>query len=135
MAKKNVCKRGLVTVGTDSVTIELDQPREIRMNHKAMRRFSAMTGCKLSEFEEAFSNYDNLAMCLGIMLSEADPALKFTDVDDLIDRAERERGLKLTDLITAVTEAFRLAFGGDAQTQEAADGDPLPAWNGAGGRA
>ena len=36
----------------DVVILQLDRPRELRLGHKALKRFSALTGCAMSEMEQ-----------------------------------------------------------------------------------
>lgn len=73
----------------DTVMIELDRPRELKLSHKALKRFSALTECSIQEMEGAISHYDKLACLMYVMLAvdaeKHGEALTPEQVDDLLD--------------------------------------------------
>lgn len=118
----------------DVVILELDKPRDLRLGHKALKRFSALTGCSMQQLESEASRYDKMALLIYTMLSEDDPELTPESVDDLIDQAERRREnrLRLKDLIVAVSAAIQAAFGDkDAEGPENGEDPPQAAGTGA----
>ena len=118
----------------DVVILELDKPRELRLGHKALKRFSALTGCSMQQLESEASRYDKMALLIYTMLSEDDPELTPESVDDLIDQAERrgENRLRLKDLVVAVSAATQAAFGDeDAEAPEDGEDPPQAAGTGA----
>lgn len=118
----------------DVVILELDKPRELRLGHKALKRFSALTGCSMQQLESEASRYDKMALLIYTMLSEDDPELTPEMVDDLIDQAERRREnrLRLKELMVAVSAAIQASFGDeDAETPEDGEDPPQAAGTGA----
>ena len=118
----------------DVVILELDKPRELRLGHKALKRFSALTGCSMQQLESEASHYDKMALLIYTMLSEGDPELTPEAVDDLVDRAERRREnrLRLKDLMAAVSAAIQASFGDeDAEKPEGREDPPQAAGTGA----
>lgn len=118
----------------DVVILELDRPRELRLGHKALKRFSALTGCSMQQLESEASHYDKMALLIYTMLSEDDPELTPEAVDDLIDLAERRREnrLRLKDLMVAVSAAIQASFGDeDAEMPEDGEDPPQAAGTGA----
>lgn len=110
-----------------TVLLLLDRERSLRMTHRALCRVSALLGCAMTELEDAVSRYDKLSAMLYVMLSEDDKALTPEKVDELIAKAERERGLKILDLINAVGAALSAAFADEDAKDGREDGErPLP---------
>lgn len=107
----------------DVVIIELDRDRELRLGHKALKRFSALTGCSMVEIDDVTSHYDKLSALMYVMLSEDDPGLTSDDVDNLLDK------VKLGYIIEKAGAAMNAAFDDeDAEEGNAEDGDtPLQA--------
>jgi len=110
----------------DIVIIDLDRPRELRLTHHAMKRFAALTGCKMSELQDTIDDYDNLIRLLYVMLSEDDPEITPDRVEELIGTAERRRDkpLKLKTLIAVVSNALIEAFGDEDEIEP--EGDEVP---------
>ena len=69
----------------DTVILELDRPRELRLTHKVMKRFCAATGTRLSDIETTVDDYDNMTRLIFEMLRAEDPALTQEQCDDLLD--------------------------------------------------
>lgn len=110
----------------DVVILELDKPRELRLGHKALKRFSSLTGCSMKQMESEVQRYDSMALLIYTMLSEDDPELTPEMVDDLINQAERrgENRLRLKDLMVAVSAAIQAAFGDEDAEMPEDGGDP-----------
>lgn len=114
----------------DVVIIELDKPRELRLGHKAMKRFSALTGCSMIEIDDVTAHYDKLSALMYIMLSEQDDELTTEAVDDLLDN------VKLSYIISKAVAAMEAAFDDeDAKKENAEDGDTPPTAAGTGTKA
>ncbi len=120
----------------DVVILMLDKPRELRLGHKAMKRFSALTHKKITQMQDALEDYETLSTLIYTMLWAEDKTLSPGMVDDLIDDAgcRQEDPLTLGDIYDAVSRAITAAFGGDADEQangensgETAEESPTPA--------
>ena len=57
----------------DTVILELDRPRELRLTHKVMKRFCAATGTRLSDIETTVDDYDNMTQLIYEMLLDRVP--------------------------------------------------------------
>lgn len=106
----------------NAVIIELDRPRELRLTHKAMRRFTALADCTMTGMQAAIDDYDKLCTLLYVMLSEDDPQLTIERMDELIADAERrsKNRLRLKDIISLAAAALGDAFGADDTGDETA---------------
>lgn len=120
----------------DVVIIELDKSRELRLGHKALKRFSALTGCSMQQMQDEIQRYDRMSQLVYVMLSEDQPDLTPEAVDDLIDRAERRKvnPLRVKDLMVAVSSAIQAAFV-DENAEEPEDGEDPPQAAGTGAEA
>lgn len=109
----------------DVVILELDRPRELRLGHKALKRFSALTGSSMAEMQEDIQNYEKMSALVYVMLSQDDPSLTPDAVDDLIDQAERRRENRLhpADVMKAVSAAVFAAFADENGGQEENQGE------------
>ena len=107
----------------DLVILELDKPRTLRLGHKALKRFSAMTECSMVEMEKAVQRYDKLATLIYIMLSEEDPSLTPEMVDDLLEQKSYK---EITDACNAAIEAAFV----DENAEEASEDPPQAAGTG-----
>lgn len=96
----------------DVVILELDRPRTLRLGHKALKRFSALTECSMTEMEAAVQRYDKLSALAYVMLSEEDPTLTPEQVDDLLDKVSIK---KISD---ACSKAIEAAFVDEAAEEE-----------------
>lgn len=103
----------------DVVILQLDRPRELRLGHKALKRFSALTGCAMSEMEKEIQHYDKMTCLLYVMLSQEDPELTPEKVDDLLDE------VPIVKLANACSAAIEAAF--KDEEAETESGDPLRA--------
>lgn len=105
----------------DVVILELDKPRTLRLGHKALKRFSALTECSMTDMEAAVQRYDKVAVLAYVMLSEEDPELTPAKVDDLLDM------VSIKTICEKCSEAIRAAFE-DEDAETPGDGeDPLQA--------
>lgn len=120
----------------DVVILDLDRPRELRLGHKALKRFSALTGCSMAQMQNETQHYDRLALLIYVMLSEDEPDLTPEAVDELIDQAERrkENPLRLKDLVAVVFAAIQAALADEA-AGEPEDGKDPPQAAGTGEKA
>lgn len=99
----------------DTVIIELDRPRELKLGHKALKRFSALTGKSLAELEDAVQHYDVMAALIYVML-EVDAEKHGEDltpdqVDDLLEN------VPIYQQIALVGKAIKAAFEDPAAEQ------------------
>ena len=101
----------------DVVILELDRPRTLRLGHKVLKRFSALTQCSMTEMEAAVQRYDKMSALLYVMLSEEDPDLTPAMVDDLLDMKS------IREISEACTKAIEVAFA-DENADEGTDGNP-----------
>lgn len=102
----------------DTVILELDRPRELRLGHKALKRFSAMTGCSMEDMEQTVNNYKDMTSLVYVMLSAEDPSLTPEAVDDLLD------AVPILEILTKCTQAIAAAFGGLEEAGEEAGSPP-----------
>lgn len=89
----------------DTVILELDRPRELRLTHKVMKRFCAATGTRLSDIETTVDDYDNMTRLIFEMLRAEDPALTQEQCDDLLDR------VPIGTILKKGAEAVKAGFG------------------------
>lgn len=105
----------------DVVILELDKPRTLRLGHKALKRFSALTACSMTDMEKAVQRYDKVAVLAYVMLSEEDPELTPEKVDDLLDM------VPIKTICEKCSAAIEAAFA-DEDAERPGDGeDPLQA--------
>ena len=55
----------------DVVILELDRPRELRLGHKALKRFSALTNCSMADMEKEIQHYDKMSCLIWVMVTSA----------------------------------------------------------------
>lgn len=119
----------------DTVILNLDRPRELRLGHKALKRFSALTGCTMESMEETIKSYENMSCLVYVMLSQEDSALTPEQVDDLLDK------VPIREIVSKCSQAIAAAFSDpDADKGADASGGPEgetvpPAAAGVGGTA
>lgn len=112
----------------DTVILELDRPRELRLGHKALKRFSALTGCTMEGMEEAIKDYTKMTSLVYVMLSQEDGSLTPDQVDDLLDP------VPIPTILEKCSQAIAAAFGGEEADPPREGNDP-PTEPGAGGTA
>lgn len=102
----------------DAVVLQLDRPRTLRLGHKALKRFSAMTGTALSDMEKSIQRYDKLSTLMYVALSEDDPSLTPEQVDDLLDARP------LREIIECASKVVEAAFGDDSPEDNSSNPPP-----------
>lgn len=94
--------------GNDVVMIELDRPRELKLGHKALKRFSALTGSSMADMETEIQHYDKLACLMYVMLAidgeKRGETLTPDQVDDLLEAVPIQKQLRLC--MAAIQAAF-----------------------------
>ena len=104
--------------------IELDRVYELRLTHKALRRFSARTKLGVSELEDAVERYDILSVLLWAMLADEIPGLTDERLDELIDAAIDAGRLDIVSLmatVAAVADGFGAAPEADVTLDDDAE--------------
>lgn len=108
----------------DVVILELDRPRELRLGHKALKRFSALTNCSMADMEQEIQHYDKMSCLIWVMVTEDQTAhgeemMTPEKLDDLLDAVPIP---KLTNLCS---KAIQAAFvDEDAESEAGSEGDP-----------
>ena len=100
----------------DVVIIDLDKPRTLRLGHKALKRFSALTESALSDLQEVLDRYDNLTALIYVMLSEEDPELTPEKLDELLDQ------VPIKEISEKCAAAIQVAFP-DEEAETPEDGE------------
>ena len=106
----------------DVVILELDRPRELRLGHKALKRFSALTNCSMADMEQEIQRYDKLSCLLWVMVTQeqidhGEDMMTPEQLDDLLDAVPIP---KLTKLCSMVIEAAFV----DEDAEKAGETDP-----------
>ena len=108
----------------DVVILDLDRPRELRLGHKALKRFSALTNCSMADMEKEIQHYDKMSCLIWVMVTEDQTAhgeemMTPEKLDDLLDAVPIP---KLTNLCS---KAIQAAFvDEDAESEAGREGDP-----------
>ena len=113
--------------------IELDRVYELRLTHKALRRFSARTKLGVSELEDAVERYDILSVLLWAMLADEIPGLTDERLDELIDAAIDAGRLDIVSLMATVAAAVEDGFGTAPEADATLDDDAERPTTAAGG--
>lgn len=113
--------------------IELDRVYELRLTHKALRRFSARTKLGVSELEDAVERYDILSVLLWAMLADEIPGLTDEKLDELIDAAIDAGRLDIVSLMATVAAAVADGFGTAPEADATLDDDAERPTTAAGG--
>lgn len=113
--------------------IELDRVYELRLTHKALRRFSARTKLGVSELEDAVERYDILSVLLWAMLADEIPGLTDDRLDELIDAAIDAGRLDIVSLMATVAAAVADGFGTAPEADATLDDDAERPTTAAGG--
>ena len=106
----------------DVVILELDRPRELRLGHKALKRFSALTNCSMADMEQEIQRYDKLSCLLWVMVTQDqidhdEDMMTPEQLDDLLDAVPIP---KLTKLCSMAIEAAFV----DEDAEKAGEADP-----------
>ena len=100
------------------VFLQLDRPRELKLTHKALKRFCSRFRIKMTDLEGAIADYEKLTVLVFEMLRLEDPGMSEKQCDDLLDLA------KPGDIFEAVSRAVAAAF---PQAEEKEDPTTGPA--------
>lgn len=96
----------------DTVIIQLDRPRELRLSHKVLKKFLATHNTDMEHMEEYLQGYNGACDILLLMLQREDPSLTEEQLDDLLDAP----GVNLMDVFGKVYAAMSAAFGEPEET-------------------
>lgn len=113
----------------DVVILELDRPRELRLGHKALKRFSALTECSMTDLEYEIQYYEKMTLLIWVMVTEEQIAMgeemmSQEQLDALLDK------LPLYKVTAAAANAIKAAF--EDPDAESEPGDPPQAAAGTG---
>lgn len=118
----------IVADGNDSIIIDLDRPRELKLGHKALKRFSALTGCSMKDMEREISHYDKLACLMYVMLAvdaeKHGEQLTPEQVDELLE------DMPVYQQMALVGRAIEMAFVDPSESTEATDDPTMAAGTG-----
>lgn len=95
----------------DVVILELDRPRPLRLTHRALKRYLAATGIKMTEIDQSVEDYDNMTMLIYEMLRADDPELTPEACDELLDMAP------VGTILQKGADAIAASFGEQAQPE------------------
>lgn len=101
---------------TDIVILETDPPRELKLGHKALKRFCAHTHLGVNEIGGVMQRYDMMALLIQIMLQCRYKDLTEAQIDDLLDP------VSLETIMSKATEAIQAAFPSAAEQPD--EGEP-----------
>lgn len=111
----------------DVVILELDRPRELRLGHRALKRFSALTECSLSAMDKEIERYDKAACLLWVMVTEDQrnngekQIMTPDELDDLLDK------VPIPKLLEVCSDAIKAAFPEPEESEQESEGDPTEA--------
>ena len=94
----------------DVVILDLDRPRELRLGHRALKRFSALTECSLSAMDKEIERYDKASCLIWVMVTEdqrknGETTIMTPDVlDDLLD------AVPITKILEVCSKAIEAAY-------------------------
>ena len=110
----------------DVVILELDKPRELRLGHKALKRFSALTGCSMADMDTEIQHYDKMTALIYCMLAtdaeKHGETLTPEQVDELLDPVPIKQ--LLACCMAAVKASFDPDGEADAENEEETEADP-----------
>lgn len=86
------------------IYINLDKPRELKLGHKALSKFCALTHVRVDDIVDAIEDWGKLTALYYCMLSVADPGVTTENIDDLLEHCP-PRKLFLT-AVDVITDAF-----------------------------
>lgn len=113
----------------DVVILELDRPREIRLSHRALKRFSALTNCSMADIETEIQHYDKMTCLLWVMVTDEqiernEELMTPEELDKLLNMSK----IKISKLLKICSQAIKAAFEDeDAETEENSGDPPQPA--------
>jgi hypothetical protein len=96
---------------SETVTMNLDRPRELRFGHKAFKMIKSLTGMTLLDIERKLNDGDLdpelIEKMVYVGLRHEDETLTPEKVEDLLDRVPA-----YIDIVAAVAKAFVIGFAG-----------------------
>lgn len=109
----------------DVLILELDRPREIRLSHRALKRFSALTKCSVADMEQEIQHYDQLTCLLWVMVTDEqfdrkEEIMTPDDLDVLLNKSK----YKISDLMKICSQAIKAAFEDEEGEEESDETDP-----------
>ena len=107
----------------DTVIINLDRPRELRLRHSVLKKFLATHKTDMAHMEETMQGYDATCELLLLMLQADDPTLTESKLDILLDAPD----VKIIDVVSKVTEAITAAFDDGDQNENPPKAGPVSA--------
>lgn len=121
----------------DVVILKLDRPRALSLSHRALKRFSALTGCAMDEIEAKVKHYDQMSALLWVMVTDeqidlGEPLMTPDELDALLNQHK----ISVKNVLTICGQAMEAAFRDeDDEETEDGSGNPPPEAAGAGVRA
>lgn len=111
--------------GNDVVILELDRPRELRLSHRALKRFSALTNCSMAKLEDEIQHYDKMSCLLWVMVTDEqidrnEELMTPDELDVLLNKSK----IKISRLLKICSQAIEAAFEDDEMEQEESSEDP-----------
>lgn len=114
----------------DVVILELDRPRVLSLNHRALKRFSALTGCAMDEIEAKVKHYDQMSALLWVMVTDeqmdlGEPLMTPEALDAMLNKHK----ISIKQVLTLCGQAIEAAFKDedDEETEGGSDNPPLKA--------
>ena len=104
---------------TDIVILGLDPPRELKLGHRALKRFCAQTRLGVNEIGQVMQRYDMMALLIQIMLQCRYPDLTEDEIDAMLDT------LPLEVVYSKASEAVKAAFPSAEEAPEAEEAGPF----------
>ena len=96
----------------DIVIMELDRPRELRLTHKVLKRFSAKEKLSLTKIPEAMEDYNRLTDLVCMMLQADDPSLTQEQCDELLEE------IPVVEIVKKASEAIAAGLGAEEEKPE-----------------
>ena len=98
----------------------------LKISHGTLERFSAMTKCKLSEFDAAVERYDMQTLLLWLMMTETRPDLTQAQLRGWLNELQPALAVKLVTeaVVDAVSYSFPTPEPEEESTEEDDGEDP-----------
>ena len=103
----------------NTVYINLDKPRELRLTHRVMKSFAAKKKISVDEIDQAMSGYSGMVDLIYEMLLRDDPDLTPEHFEELLD------GVTIREIMDAGREAVAASLG--PAEEKNAENPPAPA--------
>lgn len=102
---------------------------QMRIGHKVMQKFSALTRVSMENWEQLFRRYDMSILLLWCIISTQDPTVKREQLDDWIDElSPKEWQRMMTQIIEGIKANFpdEETDGEETEADGAGSGEPDP---------